>query len=167
MKTLYLIRHAKSSWKNPSLKDAERPLNCRGKKDAPNMGRLLEKQKDIPELIISSPAKRALDTAKKIAREVGYPLKKIVIEQKLYMAEQSDFIAVIEKVKKSVNSLMIFSHNFGLTLFANYISGSDIINIPTCGIVRIDFEIEKWKEITKAKGTLIFFEYPKKNSENK
>ncbi len=131
------------------------------------MGRLLEKQKDIPELIISSPAKRALDTAKKIAREVGYPLKKIVIEQKLYMAEQSDFIAVIEKVKKSVNSLMIFSHNFGLTLFANYISGSDIINIPTCGIVRIDFEIEKWKEITKAKGTLIFFEYPKKNSENK
>jgi phosphohistidine phosphatase len=164
MKTLYLIRHAKSSWENPGLKDMKRPLNSRGEKDAPKMGKLLEKQKDIPDLIISSPAKRALDTARKIAKEVNYPLKKIIIEKKLYMAEQNDFISVIEKVKKSVNSLMIISHNFGLTLFANYISGIDVINIPTAGIVRIDFEIKKWKEINQTKGKLVFFEYPKKNT---
>jgi phosphohistidine phosphatase len=162
MKTLYLVRHAKSSWKNPGLKDLERPLNARGKNDAPKMGKLLKKLGEQPDLIISSPAKRALRTAAKIAKETGYPVKKIVKDEMLYLAGQDDFFAVISKMKKSVNRMMIVSHNFGLTIFANFLLGSDIINIPTAGIVRIDFDIKKWKEIKDARGKLIFFEYPKK-----
>ncbi len=167
MKTLYLVRHSKSSWKNPELKDLARPLNARGKADAPKMGKLMKKLGEIPDLIISSPAKRAFKTASKIASEIGYQFKKIVKEDKLYMAGQDEFFAVISKVKKSATRLMIVSHNFGLTIFANFISGSDIVNIPTSGIVRIDFDIDKWKEIKQTKGKLIFFEYPKKNDDGK
>jgi len=165
MKTLYLVRHAKSSWKNPELNDLDRPLNARGKTDAPKMGKLLKKLGEQPDLIISSPAKRAARTASKIAREIGYPVKKIVKEDKLYMAGHEDFFGVISKVKKSVGKLMIVSHNFGLTIFANFITGSDLVNIPTAGIVRIDFDINKWKEIKDTTGKLIFFEYPKKNND--
>jgi len=163
MKTLYLVRHAKSSWDNPGLKDINRPLSKRGKNDAPKMGKLLKNQNEFADLIITSPAKRTLRTASKIAKEIDYPAKKIIIDDRLYMADHNDFFAVISKVNKSVERLMIVSHNFGLTIFANTLTGSDIINIPTAGIVRIDFEITKWKEIKDTTGRLIFFEYPKKN----
>jgi phosphohistidine phosphatase len=164
MKTIYLVRHGKSSWKNPNQKDLNRPLSKRGKNDAPKMGKKLKKLNEKADLIITSPAKRAYDTARKIAKETGYPVKKIDKEDKLYMADNEGFIDVIKKVKKSVDKLMIVSHNLGLTIFANFISDSDIVNIPTAGIVRIDFEINKWKDIKNIKGRLIFFEYPKKDN---
>ena len=78
------------------------------------------------------------------------------------MADTEDFYSAIQNVPGSVYNLMIFSHNYGITNFANFISGSEIDNIPTCGLVRIDFNIETWKQITETKGELIYFEYPKK-----
>lgn len=162
MRTLYLVRHAKSSWDFPALDDKDRPLNKRGKRDAPKMGQVLKQKGEMPELIISSPAKRAFSTAKKIAKELGYPAKNIEKDSKLYMADVENFFSVIKKTNKNVNKLMLISHNFGITYFANYISGSAIDNIPTCGAVRIDFEIDSWKKIEKKKGELIFFEHPKK-----
>ena len=164
MKTLYLVRHAKSSWKNPELSDIERPLSSRGKENAPKMGMLLKKQGDIPELIISSHAKRAFDTARKIAKELDYPVRKIEKDERLYLADKEDFLEVLTEVKKSVDKVMLVSHNFGITLFANFISESDIINIPTAGIARIDFEIKKWKEALNTKGKLVFFISPKKDT---
>ena len=161
MKTLYLVRHAKSSWKNADLGDMKRPLNARGKNDAPKMGKMLKKRKEFPELIISSPAKRAMDTAKKIAKELKYASRKIKKNEMLYMADIEEYDNIIKKVKKSIKRLMLVSHNFGLTLFANYLTGRDLVNIPTAGIVRIDFNITKWKEIKNAKGELGFFIYPK------
>jgi len=162
MKILYLVRHAKSSWDNPGFDDAGRPLNKRGKSDAPMMGRMLAEKKECPELMVSSHAKRALSTAKRIAKELDYPHKKIAVNEELYMADSGDFYKIIDAVPDSVNKLMLFSHNYGITYFANHIADSNIDNIPTCGIVRVDFKINSWQEIKNTKGKLVFFEYPKK-----
>lgn len=162
MKILYLVRHAKSSWEQIDRSDTERPLSKRGKSDAPMMGKLLASKGECPELIVSSHAKRAMSTAKRIAKELDYPQKKIVVNEELYMADSDDYYKIIDAVPNSVNKLMIFSHNYGITYFANHISDSNIDNIPTCGIVRVDFETGKWKEIKNTKGKLAFFEYPKK-----
>lgn len=164
MTTLYLVRHAKSSWKNLKLSDLDRPLNKRGKRDAPFMGRLLKKMNEYPDLIISSPAKRAFSTAKRFSKELDYPIKKILKDEKLYMAEITEFVSVIKKTHKSVKRLMLFVHNYGITNFANFISQSNIENIPTAGVVRIDFEFKSWKDIDASKGKLTFFEFPKKYS---
>lgn len=165
MKTLYLVRHAKSSWKHPELSDMERPLNKRGKTDAPFMGKLLKKKKEIPELIMSSHAKRALSTAKRFAKEMDINKKKIIAAENLYMADFEDFAGVISDSEDKNSILMIISHNPGLTSFANFISDSNIDNIPTAGAVRIDLDIDSWKDIKNRKGKLIFFEYPKKHAE--
>jgi phosphohistidine phosphatase len=162
MRTLLLVRHAKSSWDDPALSDKERPLNKRGKDDAPKMGKLLKKRDFQPDLIVSSPAKRAYSTAKRIAKELDYRKNNIETDEALYMADTEDFISVIKNIDDNINNLMLFSHNYGITYFANFISGSEIDNIPTCGLVRIDFEMESWKQITETKGKLIYFEYPKK-----
>jgi phosphohistidine phosphatase len=167
MRTLYLVRHAKSSWKHPELSDSERPLNKRGKRDAPEMGKLLEARNEIPELMISSPAKRAFSTARRFAKKLKYPRTKIVKKKQLYMGSSEDFIDTISRAENKFKSLMIFAHNPGITEFANEMSGESINNIPTSGVVRIDFDIEDWKDIGGAKGQLKFFEYPKKSTNEK
>ncbi len=161
-KTLYLVRHAKSSWKNEGLTDAERPLNKRGKHDAPLMGKLLGQRGEKPDLLISSPAKRALSTAKLLAHELGYTKENIVVMEELYMADVSDFLKIVQNINDTAVSIMLFSHNPGITYFANFISGSDIENIPTAGVVRIDLDISSWIDADKTKGNRVFFEYPKK-----
>jgi len=162
MLTLYLVRHAKSSWNSPGIDDRLRPLSKRGKHDAPLVGKLLYERNEVPDLIISSPAKRAFSTAKKIALELSYPEDEILKNELLYMAGIDDFINIMSEVPQSRNKLMIVSHNYGITDFANHLSGSSISNIPTCGIVRIDLNSDMWVNAVKNKGEMIFFEYPKK-----
>jgi phosphohistidine phosphatase len=164
MRKLFLVRHAKSSWDNPGLSDIDRPLNGRGKENAPKMGELLKQREGSVDLIISSPAKRARSTAKRIAKQLDYKPKNIEINELLYLADTDDFFEVIKKTPDEAKNLMLFSHNFGITYFANFISGENIDNIPTCGVVRIDFEMDSWKDIKKQKGKLVYFEYPKKYS---
>lgn len=165
MLTLFLCRHAKSSWAEPGLSDKERPLNERGKLDAPLMGKVLNNKHEKADLFISSPAKRALKTAKLVADELDYSRKKILTDARLYMACIDDFIEVTEEYdgKNGVahKTIMLFSHNFGITEFANYISDSEIDNIPTCGIVKIRFDFRHWKNIRKEKGKAEYFIYPK------
>lgn len=165
MLTLFLCRHAKSSWDEPGLSDKERPLNPRGKIDAPLMGKMLKNNDEKADLCISSPARRALKTAKLIADEINYSRNKIITETRLYMADIDDFIEVIEEYgdKNGDNnkSIMLFSHNYGITEFANFISASEIDNIPTCGIVKIRFKCRQWKNIRKEKGKAEYFIYPK------
>lgn len=160
-KTLYLVRHAKSSWKHAELDDSERPLNKRGKRDAPMMGKILRERGEIPELLISSPAKRALSTAKLFAEELGYHKKNIIVNKDLYFADINNYLELIEETDDSLNKIMLFSHNPGITYFANYLSGSNIENIPTTGIVRIDLPVKSWKDIINTKGELMFFISPK------
>ena len=160
-KILYFVRHAKSSWKQSGLGDSERPLNKRGNHDAPMMGKELLARGEIPELIISSPAKRAHNTAKLIAKELGYPPGKLVLDDKLYFADVHNYLDLIESFDDSLTKIMLFTHNPGITYFVNYISGSNIENIPTTGAARIDLNIESWKQIKNVQGKLNFFIFPK------
>jgi phosphohistidine phosphatase len=164
MKRLYLIRHAKSSWNNPDLADSERPLNKRGKRDAPFMGKCLKKYEAHPDLIMSSPAKRALKTANIIAKEIGFPKGKIVSNESMYMGSVATLFEVIRNIDESYNHVMLFGHNPDLTNLAEYLTNYPVDNIPTCGIFCMDFDIDSWKDISEGKGTLVFFDYPKKHA---
>lgn len=160
MKTLYLARHAKSYWKDQSIPDIDRPLNSRGKRDAPFMGEVLNDKKIMLDLIISSPAKRTKKTAIEIASKIGYPEKKIQFNEDLYEASSNTIIKLLRKIEEKYDSVMIFGHNPGLTMLNNHLSNHYIDNIPTCGIVALQFD-KKWSEIDKNSCKFLFFEYPK------
>ncbi|HEY9006650.1 MAG TPA: histidine phosphatase family protein [Ohtaekwangia sp.] len=163
MKTLYIVRHAKSSWANPLQDDYDRPLNERGKNDAPRMGKRL-KEKDIhPDLIISSPAKRAYSTAKRIAEVLKYAKEKIKTKKSLYHADEEAILSLIQGLKDKYNSVILFGHNPGLTEFVNSFQDAelDIDNVPTCGVVAFQLNIDSWKDATWGKGKMLFFDYPK------
>jgi phosphohistidine phosphatase len=161
MKILYICRHAKSSWDYPELHDFERPLNNRGKRDAPLMGKILYEKNINVDKIISSPAKRAYKTAKIIAKYIGFNITAIQKDEKIYSASAGELIAIIQKVPDSVSSLMIFGHNPAFTSLNNYLSDISLDNIPTSGIVCLKFDISSWKEIDPQRSKQIFFEYPK------
>ena len=161
-KTLYLIRHAKSSWDDPSLRDHDRPLNKRGKRDAPFMAKFLKESGIRPDIIISSTAVRALDFAKEIAEETGYKKKNIIATKDMYMADEDEMLRILRKVDDSHNIVFMVGHNPGITYFANSLSNYNISNIPTSGIFRVDFETEKWSDTDFGKGKFMSFDYPKK-----
>jgi len=163
MKKIYIVRHAKSSWANASLSDFDRPLNTRGKSDAPLMGKVLKKNNVFPDLIISSPAKRALKTAQIISEEINYPEKKILKEKDLYHGSTTDFIDIINNINNDVDILMIFGHNPGLTHLVNILSNFNLANLPTGACVGIEFLTNDWNAVSTGSGSVIFYEYPKKH----
>ena len=160
MKILYLARHAKSDWSNQSIPDFARPLNKRGKRDAPFIGEVLKQKNVHPDLIISSPAKRAKKTAIAIAKKIDYPEKDILYLEEIYEASSSHLYKVINKLDDQFNSVMIFGHNPGLTLLNNQISDRYIDNIPTCGVVALEID-DIWGKISKNNCKYLYFEYPK------
>jgi phosphohistidine phosphatase len=164
MKTLYLVRHAKSSWKYPDLDDFERPLNKRGRKSAPLMGKILEKLKVTPDLVISSPANRAAMTARIIADKIKYPLDKIRYSEAIYEFSESALIHVVKQIDDAVNKAMVVGHNPAINGMANYIADQSISNIPTCGVFCVDLDISSWAKIFEHCGKLKFFEFPKKHA---
>lgn len=162
MKIVYLVRHAKSSWKNADvLTDLDRPLNKRGKHDAPLMGRVLKDKEIFPDLLISSPALRAYTTALKIAELIEYPQTKILLDQRIYEAATSELLEVIQVVDNDHQSVMLFGHNPSYTFFANYYAKPALENVPTCGVVALEFPVEDWAMCTKENGKFLFFDYPK------
>ena len=164
MKTIYLVRHAKSSWKYPNLDDFERPLNKRGRKNAPFMGAILKKLKVAPDLIISSPANRASTTARIIAYNINYALEKIQYSESIYEFSANALIDVIEHLDDDIKKAMLVGHNPALTDLANYIGDTPISNIPTSGVFCADLDITSWAKISDSCGELKFFEYPKKHA---
>jgi phosphohistidine phosphatase len=161
MKILYLVRHAKSSWKFPDLDDFERPLNKRGKRDGPVMGKFLRDKDILPDLLISSPAVRAKKTAKIIAENLAYSKNRINFDHEIYEASTKGLLKLISEINDKHNSVMLVGHNPSMTYIANTLSNRRIDNIPTCGIVCFELNITAWKEISENCGKLIFFEYPK------
>jgi phosphohistidine phosphatase len=161
MKTLYLVRHAKSSWKDVSLDDADRPLNKRGKRDAPFMAKLLREMEIRPDKIISSPAVRTFDTARIFASELT-PNLDVVKVPELYLADSSTMIKIIKQTNNNLNSLMLFAHNPGLTVLSNALSDIETDNIPTCGVVKLEFDSDKWSGLEKGSCKFVWFEFPKK-----
>ena len=159
-KELILIRHAKSSWADPSLDDRDRPLNKRGKRDAPFMGKRLASHSCIPDKIISSPAKRTRKTARTIARQLSYPKKDIILLEDLYTSSVNTMYRVVRACDEDVNRLFLVGHNYVITDFCVDLTGAAIDNIPTCGIAGIRFT-GPWSHIASDSGELLFFDYPK------
>ena len=162
MKTLTLFRHAKSSWKDASLQDRERPLNGRGQRDAPLMAERIKKAGIRPSLILSSPAVRAWTTAKSIAHEIGYPAEFLQQEDRLYHASIRRLLQIIADQDTGFNSLMIVGHNPGLTDFANHLMPDLTDNIPTCGFVSFEIDHADWNLDDDAEIKLMVFDYPKR-----
>lgn len=163
MRTLTIIRHAKSSWKDVELADFDRPLNKRGKGDAPLAGQRLREQNITLDLIITSPAKRALTTAKVIAEEIGYSKKNLVADRHVYMADVEDLIQMLRAVDNSYKHVAIVGHNPDLTDLANELTGEAIDNVPTCGVVHAKLDIKSWQDLDEGTAELILFDYPKKH----
>ena len=165
MKKLYLIRHAKSSWDNLAIDDFQRPLNGRGIKDAPRMGKRLKERSLTADLVLSSPAKRALDTCLIITKILGFSKEKINTDKRLYHASEEELLRVIRELKDHPNdeeeNVLLFGHNPGLTNFANHLLNEHIQNIPTTGIVAASLSIKKWQEVDWGCGKLLFFDFPK------
>ncbi len=160
MKKVYLIRHAKSSWEDFLLDDFERPLNKRGKFDAPLMGVRLHDKKIMPDTILSSPAIRAKTTAEIIAKKIGFE-KEIVFIKDIYEASATTLHNILTKIEDKKNIVFLFGHNPSLNELAeNYIHFNE--NIPTCAVVEIEFNCNSWADISAENARLVSFDYPKK-----
>ncbi|MBU1659071.1 CHAD domain-containing protein [bacterium] len=160
MKKLYIIRHAKSSWKESSLDDFERPLNKRGKADAPLMGSKLKEKRVMPDLILSSPALRAKTTAEIITKKIEFE-KEIVFDENIYESSVNELHKIVSEIDDENRVVFLFGHNPSLNELAQkYINLNE--NIPTCGIVEIEFDCDSWTDISAKNARLLSFDYPKK-----
>ncbi len=162
MKTLFLIRHAKSSWDDPALPDKDRPLNARGQRAAPKMGKRLAERDVRPDLIVSSPAMRALTTAEIIAKKLDYKLKDIVLDDRLYGGNADNLLDVIHELGDKLHRVMLFGHNPALTELAHRFS-SEITLMPTCAVAQFVFDAKSWSFIGRVKPAKIALDYPKKS----
>ena len=161
MKTLTLVRHAKSSWKDTSLADRDRPLSKRGERDAPEMGQRIVAAGIRPSLIVSSPAVRAWSTARIIADAIGYPREFLQRDKSLYLASVNTILDVIVAQDNGFNSLMLVGHNPGFTDFANYLVPGLTNNIPTAGVVCVQLDTDDWSLYDKPGVELVLYDFPK------
>ena len=159
---LVLIRHAKSSWDHPELQDFERTLNHRGQQDAPMMGQRLAASGFRADIIVSSPATRAIMTAARIAAEIGFDPDSIVQNPLVYGASPGALMEVIASIDDAFQIAVLVGHNPGITQLCNALCEARIENVPTCGIARVRFEGTRWKDVSRQKGQLGGFDYPKK-----
>ncbi len=161
MKRLYIARHAKSSWDHPNLEDFERPLNQRGMMDASFMGDFLVKKNIQFDLFISSPANRAISTAKIIAQKINYTEATIIENSSIYESSLKDLLQIIENIDNQHQSIILFGHNPSFSKLIDYLSGEYIGNLPTSGIAQLEFEMDDWKAISKDSGNLLSLWSPK------
>ncbi len=163
MKILTLIRHAKSSWKHSGLDDLDRPLNRRGQRDGPLMGDVLAAKGFSPDTIFTSPALRALRTAEAIAAAIQYPEERIVLDTRLYHADTDDLLEVLQSMAQPFDWIACVGHNPGLTELANYLGRKRFDNVPTCGVVEMRFELDRWVDIDRVAPQRLDFDFPKKH----
>ena len=162
-KKIFIVRHGKSDWSTPDISDIDRPLKSRGIRDAYKMSKLLKQKKEQPDYIISSPATRAIHTAIIFSRILQIPEKNILIEYELYMADSESINKYFHKISDDYNSVMIVGHNPGFTTFVNKFTPSKINNVPTSGLVILDFDCSSWKDIAPGDLKNHFFDYPSKH----
>ncbi|MBK8699971.1 MAG: histidine phosphatase family protein [Saprospiraceae bacterium] len=159
MKRLYIVRHAKSDWGNAQVADFDRPLNQRGRQDAPRMAELLKSKYVPPDLILSSPAKRSSETAAYF--NTAFPLSQLLHDPSLYHADIDEIINGIVHLDGAISSVMVVCHNPGITYFANVICDANIDNVPTCGTLVIDADTDNWENLDMSQLKLVDFLYPK------
>ncbi|MFH1046571.1 MAG: histidine phosphatase family protein, partial [Candidatus Omnitrophota bacterium] len=163
MKRLYLIRHAKSSQDISGIKDKERPLSKRGKREVEYIGKRLKKRGIVAQALYSSPAKRALDTARLIAKKISFPRKKIKVVPSIYDSDIPQLLKVVKNIDDKVESAVIFGHNPEFLSLVNYLTPRSIKEFPVCGVFGIDFNINSWRSLPRKKGKMAFFDSPKKD----
>jgi len=161
-KTLYIARHGKSSWDFEDIADLDRPLNSRGVSNAYMMAERLKAKGMIPELLLSSPASRAIHTATIYIRTLGLAWDSLIINEKIYFGYVNDILEAIEQVDNQYSSLMVIGHNPAFTELANSLLQNPVDNIPTAGIVTLVFPTDQWLSIRKVKPENEDFDYPKK-----
>ena len=144
------------------LDDFDRPLNRRGKHDAPMMGNRLKKMGIQPDIIVCSPAKRARKTAQKIADELKYPVEKLLFIPEIYDAEIEDLVGVVEQLPDDAATVFLVGHNPGISGLAAYFTGEYAGNLPTCSVCAIDFQIDSWQDVFQGLGACRFWDYPQK-----
>jgi phosphohistidine phosphatase len=160
-KHLLICRHAKSSWSDATLSDFDRPLNKRGERDAPEMGRRLAERGIRPDLIMTSPAARALQTAHHYANQLACTPDRLLTNPLQYAATARQLITLLQETAPEVRTLLLVGHNPESTELANRLGGLNIDNIPTSGIVGLSFALSSWQELAPGTGKLLFFDYPK------
>ncbi|MFA5117351.1 MAG: histidine phosphatase family protein [Candidatus Omnitrophota bacterium] len=160
MKRLYLIRHAKSNKDIPGIKDRDRPLNKRGEKEARDTGKHLKKRGITVQAVYTSPATRALDTARAIARKIGFSRKKIKVVNALYYSNIPKLLKVIKNIDDKAGSAIIFGHNPEFLNLVNYLSGRLTQEFRPCGVFGIDFSVDSWKKVARKKGKIVFSHSP-------
>lgn len=166
MKLLTLIRHAKSSWKQPGVEDFARPLNGRGKRDAATMGQRLAAVGFLPDVILSSPAKRARSTAMRLGKEIGYPKSEIAFEEGIYHATSDQLLLIVRKLNDTLGHAALIGHNPGFTALSDLLSQEYIGDMPTCGVVRLQLDVSSWQDVQRKCGKLLDFDYPKRASDS-
>ncbi len=161
MPRLVLIRHAKSSWASPQLSDFDRPLNDRGREDAPNMGRRLAQKGFLPSLVLVSTAARAQETAEHLLSAWGVDPAVIVPEAQLYEASFRGLLARVNGLDEKEPCVCLIGHNPGMSYLAGFLSQSPVGDMPTSAVVVLDFTVP-WVEVSEHTGVLVGFDYPKK-----
>jgi phosphohistidine phosphatase len=162
MRRLTLVRHAKSDMGLPGQQDWDRALNRRGQQDAPEMSRRLRERGFKPDLILSSPAVRALSTASIMARELKVPAERIAQDERLYLAQAQAIFDVVRELGGDAQHVMVFAHNPGITECANRLSaGENIDNMPTCAVFSACFAVENWSMLQWGSGQDADFDYPR------
>ena len=161
MKTLVIVRHAKSSWDQPGLSDFDRPLNERGKKDAPVMANRLNDKGIELEHLVSSPAKRAKKTAKYFAEEFRLKKEDIKLVETLYGATQTQFLQAIKEIEDKYKTVALFSHNPGVTDFASSLTNVRVDDMPTCAMFAVQANTDSWIDFMEVEKNFLFFDYPR------
>lgn len=161
MKTVFFVRHAKSSWDHAGLSDIDRPLNERGLRDAPFMAHMLAGKGVRPDRIISSPANRAYSTAQFFASSFGISPKEIEVVKSIYEAWPDEIIRIVNHLPDQFSTVVLFGHNPTLTAVANMFSNEYIVNLPTCGIFQVEADVRSWKDFKRETGKLAALYFPK------
>ena len=161
VKHLCFVRHAKSNWDHPGMRDFDRPLDARGLRDAPVMAAKMDELGLVPDLIITSGANRARSTAEFFKNEFRLADENFIIRNELYEATADTVYDVIRSVSDDVNFLYLFGHNPTFTWVANHLSGVSIDNVPTCGVVHAQANLSSWKKFKPEYAAFVGFHYPK------
>jgi phosphohistidine phosphatase len=161
MKTLYLLRHAKSSWAVIDQKDFDRPLNDRGLRDAPEMAQGLRDEGVRIDLVVSSPALRTITTAQVFCTVLGIEAESILQDRQIYLAGSAKLMQLISCFDEMADSALLVAHNPALTDLANDLANAGIDNIPTCGLVTLALPVAHWAEIQPGEAKMLAFDFPK------
>jgi phosphohistidine phosphatase len=161
MLRLTLVRHAKSSWDDPGVSDFERPLNARGRRDAPVMAVRVAALPRLPDRLVSSPALRAITTARVFAERLGVAEDDIVLERRIYDATRQVLVEVVRSLPADSRHAMLFGHNPGFSELANWLATCPFDEMPTCAVASLELQVAEWREVGAGCGRLARYLFPK------